>query len=247
VERGSDKHGPRLDEGLKDDTRSIVQGAGGESRADESREQEGPGDGEPTPDARLASVARTARQPGGVRQSDGQFPTDEELEARTDLARHLDPSVFPAGRDALLALAERLAPALGGTEQASAQSALAADEDNLRAALRWLIGQGASAAAVRLAGALGQFWLLRRYFREGREWLRQALALRPAAPDAVRARALHAWARDLGAPGAALSHRHVAALDALVTGWHGQGPTALPGGIVVARRAGDLVRVDLGV
>jgi tRNA(Ile)-lysidine synthase len=56
---------------------------------------------------------------------------------------------------------------------------------------------------------------------------------------------LHAWARELGAPGAALSHRHVGALDALVTDWHGQGPVALPGGIGVGRRAGDLVPADL--
>jgi tRNA(Ile)-lysidine synthase len=62
---------------------------------------------------------------------------------------------------------------------------------------------------------------------------------------AIRSRVLHAWAKELGAPGAALSHRHVAALDALVTEWHGQGPTALPDGIVVGRRAGDLARTDL--
>ena len=92
VERGSDKHAPRLDENLKHDTRSIVQGSS-ESRAEEGREQEGPGEDEPTPDARLS---------GGLRQQDGQFPTDDELEARSDLARHLDPSVFPADRAALL-------------------------------------------------------------------------------------------------------------------------------------------------
>jgi tRNA(Ile)-lysidine synthase len=57
---------------------------------------------------------------------------------------------------------------------------------------------------------------------------------------ALRGRVLHAWARELGAPGGALSHRHVAALDALITDWHGQGPTALPGGIAVARRDGVL-------
>jgi tRNA(Ile)-lysidine synthase len=56
---------------------------------------------------------------------------------------------------------------------------------------------------------------------------------------------LHAWARELGAPGAALSHRHVLALDALVTDWHGQGPASLPGGIVVGRRAGDLAPIGL--
>jgi tRNA(Ile)-lysidine synthase len=60
---------------------------------------------------------------------------------------------------------------------------------------------------------------------------------------AVRTRVLHAWAKELGASGSALSHRHVEALDALVTDWHGQGPVYLPGGIRVARVRGQLVRV----
>ncbi|MGR6322570.1 tRNA lysidine(34) synthetase TilS [Micromonospora soli] len=61
-----------------------------------------------------------------------------------------------------------------------------------------------------------------------------------ALPAAVRTRVLHAWARELGAPPAALSHRHVAALDALVTDWHGQGAVQLPGALPVVRRAGRL-------
>ncbi|MCU7722371.1 tRNA lysidine(34) synthetase TilS [Actinoplanes sp. KI2] len=61
--------------------------------------------------------------------------------------------------------------------------------------------------------------------------------------DAIRTRVLHAWAKELGASGAALSHRHVQALDALITDWHGQGPVHLPGGIRVARERGRLVRV----
>ncbi len=69
-------------------------------------------------------------------------------------------------------------------------------------------------------------------------------ALAKLAP-AIRGRVLHAWARELGAPGGALSHRHVAALDALVTRWRGQGPTQLPGGITVARR-GQLLTVVAG-
>jgi tRNA(Ile)-lysidine synthase len=82
---------------------------------------------------------------------------------------------------------------------------------------------------------------------------RAALAAQPPAglrvpelsalPGAVRTRVLHSWARQLGAPGSALSHRHVAALDALIIGWHGQGPVHLPGGIEVARRKDALVRV----
>ncbi|MEU8069446.1 MULTISPECIES: tRNA lysidine(34) synthetase TilS [unclassified Micromonospora] len=59
-------------------------------------------------------------------------------------------------------------------------------------------------------------------------------------PAAVRTRALHAWARELGATPAALSHSHVAALDALVTAWHGQGPVHLPGGLQIRRRADHL-------
>ncbi|MEU7825284.1 tRNA lysidine(34) synthetase TilS [Catellatospora sp. NPDC049133] len=59
-------------------------------------------------------------------------------------------------------------------------------------------------------------------------------------PTALRTRVLHGWAAELGAPRAALTHRHVAALDALVTAWRGQGPTLLPGGIAVSRRAGEL-------
>jgi tRNA(Ile)-lysidine synthase len=59
-------------------------------------------------------------------------------------------------------------------------------------------------------------------------------------PEAIRTRVLHAWARSLGASGAALSHRHVEALDALVVRWRGQGPVHLPGGILVARRDGLL-------
>ncbi|MEU0151174.1 tRNA lysidine(34) synthetase TilS [Micromonospora fulviviridis] len=61
-----------------------------------------------------------------------------------------------------------------------------------------------------------------------------------ALPAAVRTRVLHSWARELGASPAALSHRHVAALDALVTDWHGQGAAHLPGGLPVRRQAGRL-------
>ncbi|WP_405091537.1 tRNA lysidine(34) synthetase TilS [Micromonospora sp. NBC_01392] len=63
-----------------------------------------------------------------------------------------------------------------------------------------------------------------------------------ALPAAVRTRVLHAWARELGAAPAALSHRHVAALDALVTAWRGQGPAYLPGGLQVHRHTTRLVQ-----
>ena len=52
MERGSDKHSPMLDEALKHDTASLTGGSPTESRSEEFREQEGPADGEPTPDLR---------------------------------------------------------------------------------------------------------------------------------------------------------------------------------------------------
>jgi tRNA(Ile)-lysidine synthase len=61
-----------------------------------------------------------------------------------------------------------------------------------------------------------------------------------ALPDPVRRRALRAWALESGVNGAELNHRHVDALDALVAGWRGQGPTFLPGGIAVRRADGRL-------
>ena len=62
-----------------------------------------------------------------------------------------------------------------------------------------------------------------------------------AAQPAVRTRSLHLWAARLGVPGAALSSRHVDALDGLVTDWHGQGPTYLPGGLTIGRRDNQLI------
>ena len=68
-----------------------------------------------------------------------------------------------------------------------------------------------------------------------------AAALAATAP-ALRTRVLHGWALSLGAPAGALGASHVDALDALVTGWKGQGPTNLPGGVTVVRTAGRLRR-----
>ncbi|WP_019201059.1 tRNA lysidine(34) synthetase TilS [Tsukamurella sp. 1534] len=47
-------------------------------------------------------------------------------------------------------------------------------------------------------------------------------------PPALRRRVLRAWLAGRGAR--ALTAGHLAAVDALVSDWHGQGPTAVPGG-----------------
>jgi hypothetical protein len=93
LERGSDKHSPRIDEELDHETRSLQQGAPIESRVEEFREQEGPGEDQPTPEPRLTG-GRT-----------GSLDLDD-AETRSDIARYLDPSAFPADREGLVANAE---------------------------------------------------------------------------------------------------------------------------------------------
>ena len=61
-----------------------------------------------------------------------------------------------------------------------------------------------------------------------------------AMPAAIRTRLLRRFALRLGAPAGALAATHIDALDALVMAWHGQGPVALPGAILVGRQAGRL-------
>ncbi|QAY69194.1 tRNA lysidine(34) synthetase TilS [Xylanimonas protaetiae] len=79
--------------------------------------------------------------------------------------------------------------------------------------------------------------------RPGRATTRLVLdvAVLAAAPAAVRRRALRAAAIAVGAPAGATSSRHVAALDALVVAWRGQGDASLPSGAIARRAYGTLV------
>jgi len=60
-------------------------------------------------------------------------------------------------------------------------------------------------------------------------------------PAAIRTRVLRAAATAAGCPAGALTAGHVAGLDQLVTGWHGQRWTDLPGGVRGLRRCGKLL------
>lgn len=85
MQRESTQHSPRIDEMLARETESLTRGAPVESRAEEARASEAPGDGEPVPDART---------------------TETEIEQRSRLAVALRPRAFPADRRVLLAVAE---------------------------------------------------------------------------------------------------------------------------------------------
>jgi tRNA(Ile)-lysidine synthase len=123
--------------------------------------------------------------------------------------------------DALPAVVAALGPGVVGNLARSA-SMIAADNEALDALAEEALAAAAVAGAADLALSVSDI---------------SGLA------QAIRRRVLHRWARRLGAPGAALSHVHVEALDALVMDWRGQGPVHLPGGILAARRRGVLVRV----
>ena len=97
-ERGSVQHSPRVDDELEHETRSMVQGAAVEARSQEARTQEGPADGEPEPDARIA----------GDRPSKSPMLAAADVELRSELARHLQPGRFPASRPEVLAMAQEL-------------------------------------------------------------------------------------------------------------------------------------------
>jgi predicted ATPase/class 3 adenylate cyclase len=100
------------------------------------------------------------------------------------------------------ALAARATPEVGGPEQGAWFDRLAAEHDNLRAALRWMVEAGDAEAGLRLCSSLAGFWYTCGYAGEGRAWLAEVLALPAAgAPTVARGQALAvaamlAWHQD---------------------------------------------------
>jgi predicted ATPase/DNA-binding CsgD family transcriptional regulator len=91
-----------------------------------------------------------------------------------------------------LDLAETAEPRLFGPEQVTWLDLLEGEHPNLRAALVWATAHDPE-VALRLAGALRQFWRIRGHLAEGRDVLTQALAA-DAGTSAARAKALVAAA-----------------------------------------------------
>lgn len=87
-------------------------------------------------------------------------------------------------------LAERAEGSLDGKEQAVWIQVVAADEDNIRAALDWAVTHRGSDEGLRAAAALWRYWQVRSRYEEGRRWLRSLLASTPDASPDVRAKAL---------------------------------------------------------
>ncbi|MEV4478202.1 DUF2795 domain-containing protein [Micromonospora coxensis] len=95
MERGSSKHGPRLDEQMSQEVAGLVQGPGtGGSRVDEFREAEPAGEDQPGVTTAPAGELRTGA-PKGM--------SSEDVEARSRLGRFITMSALPGDRDALVA------------------------------------------------------------------------------------------------------------------------------------------------
>ena len=92
MERGSSKHGPRLDEEMAYEVRGIVQG-GQSTRTDEFHDPEPSGEDQP----------ETSVVPGGTRTG-GAPPgmTYDEVEQRSRLGRFIPMASLPGDREKLL-------------------------------------------------------------------------------------------------------------------------------------------------
>ncbi len=87
----SNKHGFRVDDAMASETESLTRGAPIESRVEEWREAEPSGDDQPVPDMILN---------GDARDTNGA-PAHDEVELRSELAKRLRTSAFPANRQVL--------------------------------------------------------------------------------------------------------------------------------------------------
>ena len=90
--------GPREDDELKHETRGLEQG-GHSTHVEEWRDPEPAGEDQPTGDEHVVPEWLEQGTPPGM--------TPDDVEQRSELARFLDPSQFPAGRDALVETARR--------------------------------------------------------------------------------------------------------------------------------------------
>ncbi len=104
MDRGSNKHGPNLDDEMAREVRGYVQGAGAGGRVEEWREAEPSGEDEPEVGANPDLVGED--EPGGPEGAPADVRDAELREARSRIGRYLPRSVLPADRERLIAAAE---------------------------------------------------------------------------------------------------------------------------------------------
>ena len=100
----------------------------------------------------------------------------------------------PMLRDAHLAWVLALVEAAGAVSEgpvvATRLDQIAREHPNVRAALSWALARGNAEAALRISGALLDFWFLRGHVDEGHRWLTASLAVAGQDMPSLRARGL---------------------------------------------------------
>ncbi|MGK5442391.1 DUF2795 domain-containing protein [Micromonospora sp. URMC 105] len=95
MERGSSKHGPRIDEQMSQEVAGLLQGPGtGGSRAEEYRQPEPAGEDQPEATTAPAGELRTGA-PKGM--------SSRDVEERSRLGRFITMTALPGNREALIA------------------------------------------------------------------------------------------------------------------------------------------------
>lgn len=92
--------------------------------------------------------------------------------------------------DYYLHFAQQAAPALEGGQLSEWHHKLELEEENLRAALHWLMENDETELALRLAGSIWRYWQRQGNLGEGRRWLEEGLAKSKDVPKEVTANAL---------------------------------------------------------
>lgn len=114
--------------------------------------------------------------------------------------------------DHFRALVQEAAGGLVGPEQRRWLQQLTTELGNLRAAFGWYLFQTDGASALDMGAALGYYWWMSGNLTEGRQWLRDALAIEPSAGSPSRCWGL-AWSAILAfGQGDSASARHDAQL-----------------------------------
>jgi predicted ATPase/DNA-binding SARP family transcriptional activator/DNA-binding CsgD family transcriptional regulator len=115
-----------------------------------------------------------------VRQYGREY-LEESGEANAILNRH---AAF------FFALAKKAEPELRNAQQDAWAEQLKREYENVRVALSWVISSGQTELGLQLTKALGPFWYLQGFLREGQRWLKAALANKDTVPVSTRAKGL---------------------------------------------------------
>lgn len=94
-----------------------------------------------------------------------------------------------------VALAQEAEIKLNSSEQITWLNRIEQEFDNIRAALSWAMANRLGEAALKIAASLRQFWHIKSYWIEGRQWTEAALKAAGNAPNRLKAKGLEvaAW------------------------------------------------------